>query len=49
MLRKGLTFYLILLALLLCASLLSACQGPTDQTQACNPKSLPIVKTLEPV
>lgn len=49
MLRKGFTFYLILPTLLLCTSLLSACQGPTDQTQACNPKSLPIVKTLEPV
>lgn len=35
---------------LLLSSLLSACQnGPTDQARACNQKSLPVVKTLEPV
>jgi len=48
--RKGSTFYLIVApALLLCASLLSACQGPTDKVEACNPKSLPVVKTLASV
>jgi outer membrane protein assembly factor BamB len=48
--RKGYRFYLIVApALLLCASLLSACQGPTDKVQACNPKSLPVVKTLASV
>lgn len=41
---------LLLFLFLLLAGLLSACQsGPTDQVQACNPKSLPVVKTLQPV
>lgn len=47
---KRKTLYLILPAFLLLASLLSSCQnGPTDQATTCNPKSLPVVKTLEPV
>lgn len=42
---------LLLPTFLVLVSLLSACQSPalTDQAQACNPKSLPVVKTLEPV
>ena len=47
---KRKTLCLILPTFLLLASLLSSCQnGPTDQATACNPKSLPVVKTLEPV
>lgn len=39
----------LMIFFLLFSSLLSACQNePTDQAQACNQKSLPVVKMLEP-